>query len=118
MRLTGVTANLRHGVVTLASCLFFLTAPAFACSTPSAIADKLDDLKKFGRVEITSTCGGKHSSGSMHYKGKAVDFRVHGNWKGALAALKDWDGGFAHYCHGRGCGLFHLDVGSRRRWKE
>ena len=51
---------------------------------------------------------------SHHLSGDAVDFRVHGNWRGAFAALRNMGslGGVKHY----GGGLFHIDTGPRRSW--
>jgi threonine dehydrogenase-like Zn-dependent dehydrogenase len=83
----------------------------------SALQDGLRLASKFGRVVITSVCTGRHARHSYHYRtnggrSMAVDFRVRGDWRGAALALRSFEGGFAHY----GGGLFHLDVGPRRRW--
>jgi len=84
------------------------------------LQDGLRQAGAFGRVVITSICTGKHVRGSYHYRGGsrslAVDFRIIGNWRAAARHLVGWPGGFAHYCRGRGCGLFHLDMGAKRRW--
>ncbi len=73
----------------------------------------------FGAVTVNSTCrsaahnrrvGG--ATRSYHLTGDAVDFRVHGNWGGALSRLRSHGGGFTHY----GGGLFHIDTGPRRTW--
>jgi hypothetical protein len=75
----------------------------------------------YGSVTVSSTCrsrghnarvGGAHKS--QHLTGNAVDFRVHGNVRGAYAYLAGAGriGGFKHY----GGGLFHIDTGPRRTW--
>lgn len=73
----------------------------------------------FGAVTVNSTCrsaahnrrvGG--ATRSYHLTGDAVDFRVRGNWGGALSRLRGHWGGFTHY----GGGLFHIDSGPRRTW--
>lgn len=75
----------------------------------------------YGSVTVNSTCrnrghnarvgGARHSH---HLTGNAVDFRVHGNIRGAVAFLRGSGrvGGFKHY----GGGLFHIDTGPRRTW--
>ena len=46
------------------------------------VAKKLDDSIPFiGKIQITSTTGGRHASGSMHYKGLAIDFVLRGGQK-------------------------------------
>jgi len=75
----------------------------------------------YGRVTVSSTCrshrhnrrvGGARRS--HHLTGDAADFRVHGNWRAAMAYLRSSApiGGFKHY----GGGLFHIDTGPRRSW--
>ncbi len=76
---------------------------------------------KYGSVTVSSTCRGKKHNASVggakkshHLTGNAVDFRVHGNWRGAVAFLRGHGslGGVKHY----GGGLFHADTGPKRRW--
>lgn len=75
----------------------------------------------YGSVTVASTCrskghnrrvgGARHSH---HLTGNAVDFRVHGNVRGAIAFLAGPGrvGGYKHY----GGGRFHIDTGPRRTW--
>ena len=80
-----------------------------------------DLAASYGHITVSSTCrshahnrrvGGAPQS--QHLSGNAVDFRVHGNWGGAYAAIRNHGsvGGYKHY----GGGLFHIDTGSRRTW--
>ncbi len=80
-----------------------------------------DIASSFGSVRVNSTCR-SHSRNarvggarrSHHLTGDAVDFRVSGNVRGALAYLRSHGsiGGVKHY----GGGLIHADTGPRRRW--
>jgi hypothetical protein len=75
----------------------------------------------YGSVTVASTCrskghnrrvgGARHSH---HLTGSAVDFRVHGNVRGAIAFLAGPGrvGGYKHY----GGGRFHIDTGPHRTW--
>ena len=87
----------------------------------STLRSVIGAVASYGSVTVSSTCrsrghnasvgGAKHS---QHLSGNAVDFRVHGNIRGALAYLQGAGrvGGFKHY----GGGLFHVDTGARRTW--
>lgn len=73
----------------------------------------------YGSVTVSSTCRNRAHNArvggatkSHHLTGDAVDFRVRGNWGGALATLRGHWGGFKHY----GGGLFHIDTGAKRSW--
>jgi uncharacterized protein YcbK (DUF882 family) len=75
----------------------------------------------YGPVTVNSTCRSRgHNAAvggarrSQHLSGDAVDFRVHGNVRGAMAYLRSNGsvGGLKHY----GGGLFHADTGPRRTW--
>lgn len=75
----------------------------------------------YGGVRVNSTCRSRgHNSRvggarrSHHLTGDAVDFRVFGNVRGALAYLRSHGGigGIKHY----GGGLIHADTGPRRSW--
>ena len=75
----------------------------------------------YGSVTVNSTCRSKGRNRavggarkSWHLSGNAVDFRVHGNYRGVYAYLKSHGslGGVKHY----GGGLFHIDTGPRRSW--
>jgi hypothetical protein len=75
----------------------------------------------YGPVTVSSTCRSRRHNArvggarkSQHLTGNAVDFRVHGNVRGAYAYLAGAGriGGFKHY----GGGLFHIDTGPRRSW--
>ena len=75
----------------------------------------------YGSVTVSSTCRSRGHNArvggarrSQHLTGSAVDFRVHGNVRGAYAYLSGPGrvGGFKHY----GGGLFHIDTGARRTW--
>ena len=78
-------------------------------------------LASFGSVTVSSTCrshshnrrvGGARKS--HHLTGSAVDFRLRGNVRAAMAYLRSSGvvGGLKHY----GGGLFHIDTGPRRSW--
>lgn len=75
----------------------------------------------YGSVTVNSTCRSKRrnravggAKRSWHLSGNAVDFRVHGNYRGVYAYLRSNSslGGVKHY----GGGLFHIDTGPRRSW--
>ena len=89
---------------------------------PVRLLFTLEDIAvRYGRVTVNSTKrshahnrkvgGARHS---YHLNCNAVDFRVHGNYRGALAFLRKQSrvGGIKHY----GGGLFHIDTGPRRTW--
>lgn len=95
-------------------------------ASPSCLNGTLRSLvaqvaASYGSVTVASTCrskghnrrvgGARHSH---HLTGSAVDFRVHGNVRGAIAFLAGPGrvGGYKHY----GGGRFHIDTGPRRSW--
>ena len=91
-----------------------------SCLT-DALHSVVASLASFGTVTVSSTCrshshnrrvGGAHKS--HHLTGSAVDFRLRGNVRGAMAYLRSSGvvGGLKHY----GGGLFHIDTGPRRSW--
>ncbi|MEL7048397.1 MAG: D-Ala-D-Ala carboxypeptidase family metallohydrolase [Pseudomonadota bacterium] len=89
------------------------------CLKPSLRNKVYRVAANYGRVTVNSTCRSKKHNRrvggarrSQHLTGNAVDFRVHGNWRGAAAFLRSHPGGYKHY----GGGRFHIDGGSRRRW--
>ena len=81
-------------------------------SVQFSVAKKLDDsIPYIGKIQITSTTGGKHAPGSMHYQGLAIDFVLKGgqrlwyvfNWLRQLGWLRV---GIMKYANG-----FHVDTG-------
>jgi len=77
-----------------------------------AVAKKLDDsIPYIGKIQVTSTTGGAHAPGSMHYKGLAIDFVLKGgqrlwyvfNWLRQLGWKRI---GIIKYANG-----LHVDVG-------
>lgn len=68
---------------------------------------------RIGMIEVTSTCGGRHARGSMHYSGRAIDFRPLGvspsKAASALRAMPEV-GGTGTYPNG----IVHADVGPLR----
>ncbi|MFY0615025.1 MAG: septal ring lytic transglycosylase RlpA family protein [Hyphomicrobiaceae bacterium] len=93
-------------------------------ASPNCLAPKLRRViatvaAHYGKVRVNSTCrspshnrrvgGARHS---YHLTGDAADIRVRGNWREAQRYLRRSVGGFKHY----GGGLFHIDLGRRRRF--
>jgi uncharacterized protein YcbK (DUF882 family) len=65
---------------------------------------------RIGLIEVTSTCGGRHARNSLHYSGRAVDFRpVSTSASNAVAVLRSMPevGGVGTYPSG----VVHADVG-------
>lgn len=59
------------------------------CLKPQTRAMIAELTRRIGPIVITSTCGGRHARGSMHYVGKAIDFRpVNVSTARALAVLR------------------------------
>ncbi len=94
-------------------------AASSGCLNGSLLSVVHTVASSYGAVTVSSTCRGRKHNASVggakrshHLSGDAVDFRVHGNWRGALAYLRGRSGGFHHY----GGGLFHVDSGPTRRW--
>lgn len=69
---------------------------------------------KFGQIEVTSVCDGRHAKHSKHYRGEAFDFRpmTSGKTQAIVRYLKASDevGGVGTYRNG----LIHADVGERK----
>ncbi|MGI9478966.1 MAG: septal ring lytic transglycosylase RlpA family protein [Hyphomicrobiaceae bacterium] len=93
-------------------------------ASPDCLAPRLRRVianvaARYGRVRVNSTCrsprhnrrvgGARHSH---HLTGNAADIRVRGNWREASYYLRNAVGGYKHY----GGGLFHIDLGRRRRF--
>lgn len=94
---------------------------ASASCLESSLQSVVASLASFGSVTVSSTCrnhshnrrvGGARKS--HHLTGSAVDFRLRGNVRAAMAYLRSSGvvGGIKHY----GGGLFHIDTGPRRSW--
>ena len=94
---------------------------ASASCLNGTLAGIISSLASFGAITVSSTCrshshnrrvGGARKS--HHLTGNAVDFRLSGNVRGAMAYLSSSGsvGGIKHY----GGGLFHIDTGPRRSW--
>ena len=86
-----------------------------------ALRSVINAVASYGSVTVSSTCRSRGHNArvggatkSHHLTGNAVDFRVRGNIRGAIAYLQGAGriGGFKHY----GGGLFHVDTGPRRSW--
>lgn len=88
------------------------TSLGTGCLKPQTRAMIAQLTRRIGPIVITSTCGGRHVRGSMHYVGKAIDFRpVNVSTARALAVLRSMPmvGGIGTYpSH------IHADVGARK----
>lgn len=83
------------------------------CLRPRARAMVSQITHRIGAIEVTSTCGGRHARGSMHYRGLAIDFRPKAvSVRTAIASLRSMAivGGIGTY---RG-GLIHADARPER----
>ena len=97
-----------------ALCALFvlLSAPCAACPLHPDLQHTLDEIEeRFAPVTVTSTCGGKHAAHSYHYRGLAVDFRVHKNIAGVASFVRGTVPGSHHY----GGRLFHVDMAHAKR---
>ncbi|MEN5083673.1 DUF882 domain-containing protein [Bosea sp. TWI1241] len=84
-----------------------------ACLKPETLAMLKELIERIGPIQITSTCGGRHARNSLHYSGKAVDFRPLGTSPrkaAAVARSMASIGGVGAYSNG----LVHVDVGERQ----
>lgn len=54
----------------------------------SSIIDQIESIGAQFGLKVTSTTGGKHVPGSLHYQGRAVDFSVRGISEDILDAFK------------------------------
>ena len=57
-------------------------------SKAGSIVDQIEAIGAQFGLPVTSTTGGKHVAGSLHYQGRAVDFGVGGVSDDILAAFK------------------------------
>lgn len=70
----------------------------------------LDRLLSFARargLRVTSTTGGRHVPGSMHYRGRAIDVSVRGLSEGAIEGVM---------AAARAAGFRVLDERTRHKW--
>ena len=112
-----------HRTLALGVFLALVAAPASAevvtlqpqvhglgCLRPETKAMMRRLQARIGLIEVTSTCGGRHARGSMHYSGRAVDFRPRNvSPSQAAAVLRSMPevGGTGTYPNG----IVHADVG-------
>lgn len=74
-------------------------------------------VAKVGPVEVTSACDGRHARHSLHYVGRAVDFRAkHVSQATAVAALRTIPGVGGIGVERRG--LIHVDTGGPIEWHD
>lgn len=58
-------------------------------SAPSgSVLSKLENLASQFGLKVTSTTGGQHNTGSLHYIGRAIDVSVRGVTQGVIDAFK------------------------------
>ncbi len=84
-----------------------------ACLKPEVWSVLNRVTARFGKIEVTSGCDGRHARRSLHYSGRAVDFRPMAASPGAVIAYVrqiPGVGGVGSY----GGGLIHADVGERK----
>ncbi len=84
-----------------------------ACLKPEVWAILHQVTARLGRIEVTSGCDGRHARRSLHYSGRAVDFRpMEASSRAAIALAKSLPGvgGVGSYSNG----IVQVDVGERQ----
>jgi len=88
------------------------TAPGGVRRSAGSTGRILDDLLAFAKahdLRVTSTTGGAHVPGSLHYQGRAVDIGAKGMTDAIVENIKEF---------ARQVGIHVLDERQRQPWKE